>query len=52
MDSFPTFRGTRRFNTEFTGALHLFLSFIQRIRSGPSLFRSFRNKFIFMVKGY
>jgi hypothetical protein len=26
LDSFPAFHGTRRFNTEFTRALHLFLS--------------------------
>jgi hypothetical protein len=26
LDSFPAFYGTRRFNTEFTTALHLFLS--------------------------
>jgi hypothetical protein len=26
LDSFPAFHGTRRFNTEFTTALHLFLS--------------------------
>jgi hypothetical protein len=26
LDSFPTFYGTRRFNTEFTRALHLSLS--------------------------
>jgi hypothetical protein len=26
LDSFPAFYGTRRFNTEFTRALHLFLS--------------------------
>jgi hypothetical protein len=26
IDSFPAFYGTRRFNTEFTRALHLFLS--------------------------
>jgi hypothetical protein len=26
LHSFPAFHGTRRFNTEFTTALHLFLS--------------------------
>jgi hypothetical protein len=26
LDSFPAFHGTQRFNTEFTRALHLFLS--------------------------
>jgi hypothetical protein len=33
LDSFPTFYGTRRFNTEFTRALHLFLSLARPIHS-------------------
>jgi hypothetical protein len=32
-DSFPSFYGTRRFNAEFTGALHLFLSWARPIQS-------------------
>jgi hypothetical protein len=30
LDSFPAFHGTRRFNTEFTTAPHLFLSFAKK----------------------
>jgi hypothetical protein len=33
LDSFPAFRGTRRFYTEFTRALHLFLSLATPIQS-------------------
>jgi hypothetical protein len=33
LDSFPAFHGTRRFNTEFTRALHLFLSWARPIQS-------------------
>jgi hypothetical protein len=33
LDSFPTFYGTRRFNTEFTRALHLFLSWARQMQS-------------------
>jgi hypothetical protein len=33
LDSFPAFYGTRRFNTEFTRALHLFLSLARPIQS-------------------
>jgi hypothetical protein len=33
LDSFPAFHGTRRFNTEFTRALHLFLSLAWPIQS-------------------
>jgi hypothetical protein len=33
LDSFPAFHGTRRFNTEFTRALHLFLSCARPIQS-------------------
>jgi hypothetical protein len=33
LDSFPAFRGTRRFNTEFTTVLHLFLSWARPIQS-------------------
>jgi hypothetical protein len=33
LDSFPAFYGTRRFNTEFTRALHLFLSWARQIQS-------------------
>jgi hypothetical protein len=33
LDSFPAFHGTRRFNTEFTTALHLFLSWARPIQS-------------------
>jgi hypothetical protein len=33
LDSFPAFHGTRRFNTEFTTALHLFLSWATSIQS-------------------
>jgi hypothetical protein len=33
LDSFPAFHGTRRFNTEFTIALHLFLSWARPIQS-------------------
>jgi hypothetical protein len=33
LDSFPAFHGTRRFNTAFTGALHLFLSWARPIQS-------------------
>jgi hypothetical protein len=33
LDSFPAFHGTRRFNTEFTRALHLFLSLARPIQS-------------------
>jgi hypothetical protein len=41
LDSFAAFHGTRRFNTEFTRALHLFLSWARPIQStsplqGPS----------------
>jgi hypothetical protein len=32
-DSFPAFHGTRRFNTDFTRALHLFLSLARPIQS-------------------
>jgi hypothetical protein len=35
LDSFPAFHGTRRFNTEFTRALHLFLSWARPIQSTP-----------------
>jgi hypothetical protein len=33
LDSFPAFHGTRRFNIEFTRALHLFLSLASPIQS-------------------
>jgi hypothetical protein len=33
LDSFPAFYGTQRFTTEFTTALHLFLSRARRIQS-------------------
>jgi hypothetical protein len=33
LDTFPAFHGTRRFNTEFTRALHLFLSWARPIQS-------------------
>jgi hypothetical protein len=33
LDSFPAFHGTRRFNIEFTRALHLFLSTARPIKS-------------------
>jgi hypothetical protein len=33
LDSFPVFHGTRRFNTEFIRALHLFLSWAKPIQS-------------------
>jgi hypothetical protein len=33
LDSFPAFHGTRRFNTEFTRALHLFLFWARPIQS-------------------
>jgi hypothetical protein len=33
LDSFPAFHGTQRFNTEFTRALHLFLSLARPIQS-------------------
>jgi hypothetical protein len=33
LDSFPAFHGTRRFNTAFTRALHLFLSWARPIQS-------------------
>jgi hypothetical protein len=33
LDSFPAFYGTRRFNTEFTTALHPFLSLARPIQS-------------------
>jgi hypothetical protein len=33
LDNFPAFYGTRRFNTEFIRALHLFLSWARPIRS-------------------
>jgi hypothetical protein len=33
LDSFPAFNGTPRFNTEFTRALHLFLSLAGPIQS-------------------
>jgi hypothetical protein len=33
LDSFPAFHGTLRFNTEFTRALHLFLSWARPIQS-------------------
>jgi hypothetical protein len=33
LNSFPVFHGTRRFNTEFTRALHLFLSLARPIQS-------------------
>jgi hypothetical protein len=32
LDNFPTFHGTHRFNTEFTRALHLFLSLARPIQ--------------------
>jgi hypothetical protein len=35
-DSFPAFHGTRRFNTEFTRALHLFLSWTRPTQSTSS----------------
>jgi hypothetical protein len=35
LDSFPAFHGTRRFNNEFTRALHLFLSWARPIQSTP-----------------
>jgi hypothetical protein len=33
LDSFPAFHGTRRFNTEFTRGIHLFLSLARPIQS-------------------
>jgi hypothetical protein len=33
LDSFPAFHGTRKFSTEFTRALHLFLSLARPIQS-------------------
>jgi hypothetical protein len=33
LDSFPAFHGTRRFNTEFTRDLHLFLSWVRPTQS-------------------
>jgi hypothetical protein len=33
LDSFPAFYGTRRFNTEFIRALHLFLSWARQMKS-------------------
>jgi hypothetical protein len=33
LESFPTFYGTRRFNTEFIRALHLSLSWARRMQS-------------------
>jgi hypothetical protein len=36
IDSFPAFYGTRRFSTEFTRALHLFLSWARPIQSTSS----------------
>jgi hypothetical protein len=33
LDSFPAFHGTRSFSTEFTRALHLFLSLVRPIQS-------------------
>jgi hypothetical protein len=33
LDSFPAFYGTRRFNTQFTRALHLSLSWVRPIQS-------------------
>jgi hypothetical protein len=36
LDSFPAFHGTRKFNTQFTRALHLFLSWARPIQSTSS----------------
>jgi hypothetical protein len=39
LDSFPAFHGTQRFSTEFTRALHLFLSLARPIQSTLELYR-------------